>query len=124
MRFQGVTAAAMVAVVALSGCVTVPAYSPVVDLKNTDLVALQQDLADCTAYATKISPANSAVAGAVVGAIVGAAVGAAVGGKGTVAFSTKMGAIEGAESGTSTALQTQHAILNNCLVERGYNVLY
>lgn len=101
------------------GCAT---YRPIVDTKGVDMVAYENDMRECQAYAEQESPGSKAAAGAVGGAVIGVAISALFGtsrnrGAAVVAAS-------GAGAGAGAGMRAQVAITRNCMAGRGYKVLY
>lgn len=106
----------------LSGCVAQP-YRPVVDygVPQGDYDA---DLSQCQVVAGQVQPANNAAAGAVAGAILGALLGRAVGLNGNdTARVAAWGAVNGGVHGLVVGSAQWQAVVNNCMRNRGYNVL-
>lgn len=104
-----------------TGCATVGTrYVPVVDLKDKDPVKYESDLKECqTLSEQRGDTAGAAVAGAAFGAILGAILAPREFRNGMV----NRGALMGAGSGAGQAVQTQQAIIKQCLTGRGYAVL-
>lgn len=109
------------AVVLLAGCATRGAnYVPLVDMKNHDPAAFNQDISECQQYAKQ---RLDAAGGAVAGALIGALIGAALSPRGYRNEVAGYGATAGAISGGAQANETQEVIVKRCLMGRGYNVL-
>lgn len=104
-----------------AGCATRGAnYVPLVDTKYKDQAVLQQDVAECQAYArTTLDAAQGAAAGALIGALLGAALAPRGYRNNTAAYGAGFGAV----SGGLAANETQETITKRCLMGRGYNVL-
>jgi len=111
-----------VIILSLSGCASTNRI--VIDKKNTDMVAYEQDLAECRVYADEAGGAGAAAAkGAVGGAIVGGAIGAVLGNKRTSEKLAGAAAISGAARGARKGKAEKIQIVKNCLAGRGYRVL-
>jgi len=118
----------MVAAAAISifGCA---AYRPIVDMRNVNKYQYEYDLKECQAYAKQISPSTNAVVGLGVGGVIGGGLGAIVGaffgcaGDGA-ALGAALGGAQGAAGGAAGGVVAQKTIINNCMMGRGYNVLY
>lgn len=96
-----------------------------------DYNKLNADVSECTAYANKAvqEAQKKAIWGAILGGLAGAAVGSAIGsGTGYRSNFAAAGAAEGiAVGGTANlpyAQTKQQMIIYNCLVHRGYQLLY
>jgi len=103
-------------------------YQPVVDMQGVDQYKYQQDLAACRQYADQVNPVEDAGIDALIGAAGGAALGAATGAiVGSPAYGAAAGAaaggIGGAGYGGVKGAERQKAIINKCLIGRGYKVL-
>ncbi len=108
-------------ILALAGCATRGAnYVPLVDMKNRDPTAFNQDVIECQQYAKQ---RLDAAGGAVAGAIIGALIGTALSPRGYRNEMAGYGATAGAISGGAQANETQEVIIKRCLAGRGYNVL-
>jgi outer membrane lipoprotein SlyB len=110
-------------VVCLTGCATVPRYTPVIDMRGVDPARYEADLTECEQYALQVSPVRSAVAGAAAVSVFGALLGAATGDRELMRYGARNGAVQGAAAGAAAGLAEQHTILQNCLTGRGYLVL-
>lgn len=121
--FSKIIVIAMVGIL-VTGCATTPSYRPVVDMQGVDANAYERDLGECKAYATQVSPGQSAAAGAVAGAAFGALLGVAVGGRNNVGLGARLGAAEGVGVGAASGVASQFDIVKNCLRGRGYRVLH
>lgn len=105
--------------VPLAGC----ANDPIVDMRGVDPARLDQDLAECRAYAAQVNtPAEAAKHGGI-GAAVGGAIGAIIGDSGTAGKGAGIGAVSGATKGAGRAEQRKERVVRNCLKGRGYKVL-
>ncbi|WP_413206922.1 hypothetical protein [Rhodospirillum sp. A1_3_36] len=122
-RLFGAALAAMV----LGACA---GHTPVIDHRTSNKTTAQyeRDLAECQAYADERGFAGDtaigALGGGALGAALGAATGAVLGSPGTgAALGAAVGGIGGgAGMGTNAALE-QKRIINNCMRNRGYDVL-
>lgn len=120
-----------VAIIAVAGMLFGCArnYEPIVDHAGiSDEAKYQSDLEDCRQYAEQVDPAGEAVAGLLVGAVLGVALGAATGAilgdAGTgAALGASIGGISGGSSGAGNGLRGQVAVVDRCLLGRGYRVL-
>lgn len=104
-------------------------YRPIVDTKGIDLLAYEKDVSECKEFAAKIDPSSEIFAQAMTGAIAGAAVGAVVGySVGQTSYGTQTGMAYGTAAGTlhgyAGSLNAQQQIIRNCILGRGYKVLY
>lgn len=109
----------LILVVSLSGCAT---YRPIVDTKGVDMVAYENDLKECKAYAEQVDPAANAAAGAVGGAVFGVLVSALLGGSRN--YGAAVGATSGMSASAGASARAQIAIVRNCMAGRGYRVLH
>ena len=110
----------LVLIVALSsGCAT---YRPIVDTKGVDMNVYERDMRECQAYAEQESPESKAAVGAAGGAAVGALISAILGTSRN--RGAALGAASGAGAGLGAAIRAQVAITRNCMIGRGYRVLY
>ncbi len=112
----------VVAACFLGGCAT-QQYRPLVD-SGVSRGNYEDDVADCQHLADQRPAAAHAASGAVAGAVLGALLGAAVGLRGDdVAHVAAWGAANGGISGAVYGSAEQQAIVSNCMVGRGYNVV-
>lgn len=112
---------ALLALGVLSGCATRGAgYTPIIDTKDKDPVKLQQDVAECQAFAKQ---AADAAEGAAAGAVVGAVLAAILAPRDYRRNMVNRGALIGAAGGGAQAAETQEAIIKRCMTGRGYSVL-
>src|SRR5580693_6982945 len=119
MKKQLVTA---IVVSMLGGCAPAP-YRPIVDY-GTPQGNYDGDLEDCQRLANNVQPANNAVAGAVAGAVLGALLGRAVGLNGSQTGNVAAwGAASGGVQGLAVGSAQWTAVVNRCMVGRGYNVV-
>jgi hypothetical protein len=110
----------------LAACSSV--YEPVVDRHGVDEEFYQQDLAACRARANQVNPLEDSVDdtfwGAGLGALTGAAIGAVTGSVGTgAAIGAVTGGVGGTAKGVSEVRTRRRKIIDNCLINRGYDVL-
>jgi len=90
----------------------------------------QRDVAECTALADQAQDqanrdrASRGVVGGLLGAATGAAIGAAVGGGSGAATGAAVGGASGVAGGALTAKNHRETVIRNCLVNRGYQILY
>ncbi len=97
-------------------------YQPIVDMKGVDQYQYQQDKAECDAYAAQVQ--DNTGRNALIGVALGAALGAATGGnRNTVGTGAAIGGIAGGGTGKAKQLSEREQVLNNCLYNRGYNIL-
>jgi outer membrane lipoprotein SlyB len=91
------------------------------------LVSLQPDVSYTElriGIALLVQPANNAVAGAVVGAVLGALLGSAAGLNGhQTGQIAALSAVNGGVQGLAWGSAEWQAVVNRCMVGRGYNVL-
>jgi hypothetical protein len=114
----------------LAGCAQQP-YRPVVDTANSHPApghTYADDLSACQALAdqrdTASAGASGAVAGAVLGALLGAIVGAGTGYSGALAAQgAGIGAIGGGATSAAASEGNKEAIVQRCLLGRGWNVV-
>ncbi|MGE0109093.1 MAG: glycine zipper family protein [Bdellovibrionales bacterium] len=104
------------------------AYEPVVDRHGVDEEFYQQDLAACRAIADQVNPledsADDTFWGAGLGALTGAAIGAVTGSVGTgAAIGAVTGGVGGTTKGVSEVRARRRKIIDNCLTNRGYDIL-
>jgi uncharacterized protein YcfJ len=127
---QIVTAISIMFFIVLGGCASYGGYQPTVDSYNDPNRAnIQQDLADCKALAQQSgSTGTEAVKGGAVGGLLGGAAGAAIGavvgnpGAGA-AMGAAAGGIGGAASTGVNADNQYKRAYNNCMRNRGHNVI-
>ncbi len=114
----------------LIGCgATGIGYKPVIDTKGVDLNQYDADLADCTELAEQVNPvketAINGVGATIFGTLVGAALGAVVGDAKTgAALGAITGGGAGIAGGADSGIKTHNQIIRNCMIGRGYKVLY
>ena len=101
------------------GCAT---YRPIVDTKGVDMSAYENDLRECQDYAKQEDPSSKAAVGAVGGAAVGVLISAILGGSRN--HGAAVGAASGLGAGLGAGIRAQIAITRNCMMGRGYRVLY
>jgi outer membrane lipoprotein SlyB len=105
----------------LAGCAS---NKIVIDKKGVDMVAYDNDLAECRAYAEETDSVGAeATKGAAAGAVVGAAIGAVLGNGNTAAKGAGVGAISGSLHGAQRSNAEKLKIVKTCLRGRGYKVL-
>lgn len=96
----------------------------IIDRKDVDMAAYNQDLAECRAYAEETSGVGAEAAkGAIGGAVIGGAIGAVVGTGRTAEKLGGVGAITGGVRGAAASKAEKLKIVKNCLSGRGYKVL-
>jgi hypothetical protein len=105
-------------------------HTPVIDHRtsNKTTAEYERDLAECQSYAEERGfvgdTAIGTLGGAAVGAALGAATGAVFGSPGTgAALGAAVGGIGGGAGMGSNAAMEQKRIINNCMRNRGYDVL-
>lgn len=106
-----------------SGCANRQNREPdiIVDMKGVDAAQYQADLLECQQYANQVQQkVGSRAAG---GAIGGALIGAAIGNRDTAKKLAGVGAVSGAGKGAEETQVEKKAVIRNCLIGRGYNVL-
>jgi len=115
----------------LSGCVTTQPWSPTVDTYGSSRAQyVSRDTEQCRTLARQASgsapgqAARGAVMGGLVGAAGGAAIGAALGnpGRGAAVGAAAGGIGRGAQQASRAEADFQRAF-NNCMRQRGHNVL-
>ncbi len=96
----------------------------------TDNERYRQDVQECTYLAdrsqgeTNQDRATRGVVGGLLGAATGAAIGAAVGGGSGAATGAAIGGTTGVVGGAVTAKGNRDEVIRNCLINRGYKILY
>jgi outer membrane lipoprotein SlyB len=96
----------------------------IIDRKDVDMAAYNQDLAECRAYAEETGSVGAEAAkGAIGGAVVGGAIGAVVGTGRTAEKLGGVGAITGGVRGAAATRAEKLKIVKTCLTGRGYKVL-
>ena len=128
----------LVGIAPLAGCMTTASqtqWTPTVDTYgNSQAQFLSRDTEECRSLAMRASGSTSeqTTSGAVSGGLLGAAGGAAIGGilggsRSSLGTGAALGAVTGAlAGGASSASQTDAAFqraFNNCMRQRGHNVL-
>lgn len=122
------TTIAIISILLLTACA---GHRPIIDSKGVDMVAYEQDLKECQAYAGQVSPGKTAAIGGLIGAGIGATVGVIIGvalnshrlaGRLAVAGAA-LGGMRGATEGAAAGGGSQVAIINECMTGRGYHVL-
>lgn len=104
--------------VMLAGCA---AHSgPIIDTKGVNLLAYEQDLADCQAISKQIRTEVGVAKGSAAGAAVGAATGAISGNAGRGAG---YGAVYGATQSALMGERDKDRVVKRCVQGRGYRVL-
>jgi outer membrane lipoprotein SlyB len=115
----------------LAGCATTQPWSPVVDTYGSSRAQfVHRDEAECRQLAQRVSghtpnqAARGALTGGLVGAAGGAAIGAAIGnpGRGAAVGAAAGGIGQGVRSASNTEQSFQRAF-NNCMRQRGHNVI-
>ena len=121
----------LASVFVLAGCESKSQWSPTVDTYgNSRAQYLSQDMEECRALARSASgdTAEETVRGAGIGAFAGAAGGAIIGamvgrpGKGA-ALGATAGAVGGGALGYGQTEEQYKQAFNNCMRERGHNVI-
>lgn len=97
--------------------------NPIIDSQGVNLAHYEADLAECGAYADKVSIAQKASAGAVSGAAAGAVLGAIVGNSDTAKKGAGIGAAGGIVRGVDAGIRERERVIKRCLIGRGYRVL-
>ena len=100
------------------GCTAHP--DPIIDTRGVDLVAYEDDMADCASYGQQIHIEQGVVKGAAAGAAVGTATGAI---SGNTARGAGYGAIFGAAESARLNDRMKQRVVKNCMRGRGYRVL-
>lgn len=110
-------------VVATLGACAPVEYRPSVD-SGSAVGDYDADLSQCQDIASRVQPAEHAVAGAVVGAIFGALLGRAAGfnGHDTTQIAA-IGAVNGAANGLAYGSEQWYVVVDRCMAGRGYNGL-
>jgi outer membrane lipoprotein SlyB len=126
MRTRVLLAVIPVAVLVLTSCAGVEKLTgrePIIDMAGVDPETLEQDMAECEAYADQVDVRRQTTVGAATGAAVGGVIGAVFGNSQTAARTAGVGATTGGVSGASGALSERRQVIRNCLLGRGYRVL-
>ena len=95
----------------------------IIDQKDVNKSAYQQDLAECQAYATQVKTGDKAAKGAASGALVGGLMGAITGGSSGAVTGAGLGAVGGGAKGVNQGQQSEMQVVKRCLSGRGYRVL-
>ena len=95
----------------LSGCAAHP--EPIIDPQGVNMVAYEQDLAQCESYADVIHVEEGVAKGAGLGAVVG----------GNVAEGAGYGALAGGTRSGIKNVDEKNSVVKRCLRYRGYRVL-
>lgn len=104
--------------VLIAGCA---AHSgPIIDTKGVDLLAYEQDLAECQTISRQIRTEIGVAKGTAAGAAVGGATGAI---SGNAARGAGYGAIYGATQSALTGERDKSQVVKRCVQGRGYRVL-
>lgn len=98
-------------------------HQPAIDLKGKDKAVYQQDLKECREVAKSQDVGHDAAVGAGIGAGLGAATGAIWGGGSGAGLGAASGTVNGGADAGLSASAKQDQIVDNCLRNRGYNVL-
>jgi outer membrane lipoprotein SlyB len=114
---------AIFGLVACAGVEKMTGREPIIDMAGVDPATLEQDMAECEAYADQVEVGRQTAVGAATGAAVGGVIGAVFGNGQTAARTATVGATTGGVSGASGALSERRQVIRNCLVGRGYRVL-
>jgi outer membrane lipoprotein SlyB len=114
------TWAAILLACAIGACASHP--DPIIDTKGVNMVAYEQDLADCKTYSEQVKIESGMARGAATGAATGGAVGVIRGGD-KVAEDAAVGAILGASKSGTQGAKEKERVVKNCLRYRGYRVL-
>lgn len=102
----------------LSGCAAHP--EPIIDPQGVNMVAYEQDLAQCESFAEVIHVEEGVARGAGLGAVVGAAAGAI---SGNAAEGAGYGALAGGTRSGIKNVDEKNSVVKRCLRGRGYRVL-
>ena len=100
-----------------------PGGQVIVDMKGVDRDQYQKDYDECAAYTSQVDAEGKVVGGAAGAAVVGGAVGAIFGGGEGAARGAGAGAVVGGAKGVGETANERHAVVANCLRNRGYAVL-
>jgi hypothetical protein len=100
-----------------------PGGQVIVDMKGVDREQYQKDFDECSAYTSQVDGQGKVVGGAAGAAVVGGAVGAIFGGPDGAARGAGAGAVVGGAKGVGATASERHAVVSNCLRNRGYAVL-
>jgi outer membrane lipoprotein SlyB len=95
----------------------------IIDEKNVDMSAYEQDLSECKSYASGVKKGEKTAKGAGSGAVVGGLIGGIVGGGSGAAKGAGVGAVGGGAKGASKGEQSEVQVVKRCLSGRGYKVL-
>ena len=95
----------------------------IIDEKNVDMSAYEQDLTECQNYADGVQKGKKTAKGAGSGAVVGSLIGGITGGASGAARGAGVGAVGGGAKGASEGEQSEVQVVKRCLSGRGYRVL-
>ncbi len=95
----------------------------IIDRKGVNMVAYEQDLAECREYAQAVKTGEKGARGAASSAVVGGAVGAILGGPEGAARGAGVGAVTGGAKGVAEGEREEMQVVKRCLAGRGYRVL-
>jgi outer membrane lipoprotein SlyB len=95
----------------------------IIDEKNVDRSAYEQDLTECKSSASGVKKGEKTAKGAGSGAVVGGLIGGIVGGGSGAAKGAGVGAVGGGAKGASKGEQSEVQVVKRCLSGRGYKVL-
>lgn len=110
----------LVLLLLLAGCAS---YRPIIDTRGVNMQAYENDLANCQAYASQISPGANAAGTAAAGAVIGGILGGLFGNRQSVGQMAAAGGMLGGVSGAEHGANQQMNVIRNCLRGRGYQVL-
>jgi outer membrane lipoprotein SlyB len=95
----------------------------IIDEKNVDMSAYEQDLTECKSYASGVNKGEKTAKGAASGSAIGGVIGGIRGGTSGVAKGAGVGAVGGGAKGASEGEQSEVQVVKRCLSGRGYKVL-
>ncbi len=105
----------------VTGCTTTDEI--IIDEKDVDMSAYDQDLTECESYADGVQKGKKTAKGAGTGAVVGGLIGGIVGGGSGAAKGAGVGAVGGGAKGASKGEESEVQVVKRCLSGRGYRVL-
>ena len=105
----------------VAGCTTTDEI--IIDEKNVDMSAYEQDLTECKSYADGVQKGKKTAKGAGSGAVVGSLIGGITGGASGAAKGAGVGAVGGGAKGASEGEESEVQVVKRCLSGRGYRVL-
>lgn len=119
---SGIRVALALTLATVAACTTTDEI--IIDEKGVNMVAYEQDLAECREYSQQVQKGEKAARGAASGAVVGGLIGA-IGGdsRSAAARGAGVGAVSGGAKGVSQGEREEVQVVKQCLRGRGYRVL-